>query len=1085
MRGSSAFSLFRFVNFFSISIKHFFLPFVPTVSDLDIDGFPPCDFNKLSPSSSVFTCDKLFCFLLGFRRRFCLKKTKLKSPRKHQMPEQIPVFPSRRWSHCRSKTVRTLALILSLFNDDSHCSPAIRISPEAPKLGLGTQQELCNDLVDHGGLKPENLSIESTKAVGIHNGTSSPEHIVTNQLDERTRSEGYEYLVCREVCTPSNMSVEKDLLANSGTVPINDRSEHLISEQTVPQYGDRFYVSTEFHQFPAHPALGMDGASSKSGEVGGIMEDRELSKLSGENAGVNGFPKGASELEQIVTKESEHGTRLEGNENIACSNSVHSHSNSRMEEDLVADIVVVSSDNHFNNSLLEQNDVVGIGNVAGKVEYAANFDFSNKSSEEFAVQDGASSPKQSVTVDFGHRMELKGNGDLTFGDILKDTHISLEKDQVANEVGVSINNYNNGILCSERIDVDVLPKVPEVIESELLKSKSMLENDLIPYKSMSVNNAKNGASLAHMVKKQEYAMQRKELDLKESPSYKVTPDFSVSFVSDGGIEDGEIPNDSGVSDHSFYSYSEDAVLASKGVGGRVFGKVMKKEKFSDKCKKHKGEYEDCVQAELNGRKRKEQEARFGTLVINEKKKGNGSKEDINCSIAPPEVTQLHEEMLDKNATQTCPMTSKKKDVESYDKKKRGPLTENRKMMKKLQKKRKRAEINKLVGVKRLKLKPVLKPKPVTYCKHYLRGRCRQGDLCKFSHDTIPLTKSMPCKHFAYHSCLKGDDCPFDHELSNYPCDNYMSKGSCIRGDKCLFSHKILPKEGTSTSLNAGKLELESSALLDRNLRKEVNIDSSSCCNVNNLSKDTSVWVPFSVGTIPHSKPYQNVVGKRLKPLVQVPRGIRFLVNGNTPLDDSNRKQHGDFPSNGCNGIEICNQERESVPDKHQNLNEMLGRAPPAVPPSGIRFLSMGKVPLSDPAKQQGGGFPSKQDGVELCNLKNLSASHKLQNPNESAVSLSKPPVSIGHSMTPLAEGNDKSVQSSSQKALSSTLAFAAKHESEMWLGHSTSSPAFFAEVSKASRNNSNFSTGNSQNEPMKTNKILEEFLFGVSGNGNQ
>lgn len=45
----------------------------------------------------------------------------------------------------------------------------------------------------------------------------------------------------------------------------------------------------------------------------------------------------------------------------------------------------------------------------------------------------------------------------------------------------------------------------------------------------------------------------------------------------------------------------------------------------------------------------------------------------------------------------------------------------------LQKKKriKRAETNKRLGVKRLKIQPILKPKTVTYCRHYLRGRCQE------------------------------------------------------------------------------------------------------------------------------------------------------------------------------------------------------------------------------------------------------------------------------------------------------------------------------------------------------------------------
>jgi hypothetical protein len=54
---------------------------------------------------------------------------------------------------------------------------------------------------------------------------------------------------------------------------------------------------------------------------------------------------------------------------------------------------------------------------------------------------------------------------------------------------------------------------------------------------------------------------------------------------------------------------------------------------------------------------------------------------------------------------------------------------------------KRAQERIALGVKKLKLKPVApKPKPIKYCRHYLKGRCHEGDKCKFSHDTIPETK---------------------------------------------------------------------------------------------------------------------------------------------------------------------------------------------------------------------------------------------------------------------------------------------------------------------------------------------------------
>eukprot|EP01018_Ginkgo_biloba_P004015 Gb_19975 [translate_table: standard] len=138
--------------------------------------------------------------------------------------------------------------------------------------------------------------------------------------------------------------------------------------------------------------------------------------------------------------------------------------------------------------------------------------------------------------------------------------------------------------------------------------------------------------------------------------------------------------------------------------------------------------------------------------------------------------------------------------------KRGPLTAERKEKRKITKKKKRAMKNKQLGVKRLKLAPVTQSKPVVFCKFYMKGRCAQGKLCPFSHDTIPITKSEICKYHVNKCCLKGEECPFSHDLSGFPCKFYHTKGYCLDGDVCRFSHAPLTGKALQEIIKQGELE---------------------------------------------------------------------------------------------------------------------------------------------------------------------------------------------------------------------------------------------------------------------------------------
>ncbi|KAF9616978.1 hypothetical protein IFM89_033048 [Coptis chinensis] len=254
----------------------------------------------------------------------------------------------------------------------------------------------------------------------------------------------------------------------------------------------------------------------------------------------------------------------------------------------------------------------------------------------------------------------------------------------------------------------------------------------------------------------------------------------------------------------------------------------------------------------------------------------------------------------------------------YKTKERTPrvMTEKRRESKKKTKRKKRAEQDKMSGVKRLKLHTISKPIQVKYCKHYLKGSCHQGDSCKYSHD---IKKPEFCKYFL-NNCLKGADCPYDHDPSKYPCHKYQSEGFCVRGAACQFSHKVPLANSSSAASDAKqKAELQGSAILGRQPNK-----GSTSKESLNMSKNMTRDTPASFGTIRHQG--QNTVD--LKPPAQAPKGISFLMFGN----DSSKQPDGQCqsPPVGDNVASTCFK-NQGVSERLYSSNKTSGRMSSILP----------------------------------------------------------------------------------------------------------------------------------------------------------
>ncbi|XP_051131078.1 zinc finger CCCH domain-containing protein 65-like [Andrographis paniculata] len=543
----------------------------------------------------------------------------------------------------------------------------------------------------------------------------------------------------------------------------------------------------------------------------------------------------------------------------------------------------------------------------------------------------------------------------------EDCAIQSDKEQTIENSMFDIQMGDLGAL--ERLEVDKDFSVSDF--SEILDS--CFDMDMVFHTSDTVSESQeNGLILEEGTKKNSVLeLQLKEMEL-EKLMYNSGVGESTSCPSaNGEMEEGEISDDFMAIDASFDTLSEDIVLmqektvemehASQAAPGKEF--ICDAEVSGDM----QHEMADASLIETMNRDNNCTRIESRTTVAHVEDscvKSVASDGEAGTQSSGPRVSCVEngtpvDIIIQQNAAESQLSDIIEMNGDMKKKRKKGPLTKEKRAKKKKKERIKRAEKNRKLGVKRLKLPPITKKKKIVYCRHYIHGRCHEGEKCKFSHDTVPLTKSKPCGHFARRSCMKGDDCPFDHELSKYPCNNYATQGFCTRGSDCLFSHEIpanqnlsvLTKEGSSTASKVPKPGLK----LPSSLK---NSDSSKIADNHGVFSQKNGAKLFSA----ENNSLHQGIGPASKTTGKVPKGVSFLLNEeNSRCESSGSKQSGSTLKTSVGGSETA-----KFAISADKINELPERAV-LKKPRGLNFLSFAKLPADGSTSEIISGLLSKHN----------------------------------------------------------------------------------------------------------------------------
>ncbi|XP_065849226.1 uncharacterized protein [Euphorbia lathyris] len=868
--------------------------------------------------------------------------------------------PIRRKSHLKSQTYFTLVRILShCANHPQLCRPA-QIDHQEPRpdnssneVGDASEEEVhkYNELVGPPGMDQDSFlaqghlpTNESVKAIGVQDGGFTDTHSVIDEIENIMNIDEEDDQNNLTVNYTNGTGLQGEGFGNLKQL-LMDELEHAMKGNEEVARDNNSEGNEEVAR--DNNSKGNEEVARDNNSEGNEEVARDNDPEGNEEVARDNNPEGNEEVARDNNpegnEEAARDNNSEGNEEVARDNNPEGNEEVARDNNSEGNEEVARDNNSGGNEEVARDnnsggneEVARANNSGGKEEVARD---NNSGGKEEVARDNNSEGKEEGARD----NNSKGNEE-----VARDNNSNLTTGGNQCGGGAVAFSDSQGYFDLQSI---VMLECSNDGQQQVDKERSSDNNEDII--SLIINN-EIGSNIA---------TQEIEMDFQKPVHAIGAVSFSNHMTEGNGMEEGEISAEFEVSDKSVMSYGDAAVpqeqrkqlsedvdrnklpsSEKEEVNRKDFVKATTKEKVEANdvkkemvCKRKIVVYEDSILAEETHRHKRQKKDR----ETKEPRKGNGDKGKKQSNVDSQIVCSDNSVSSIQSSDQTTgdkKIMSKDKDAGENNKKKHGPPSEQKKAKKKEKKRKLRAQKNRELGVKRLKLRPVQKPKPISYCRHYINGRCHEGEKCKFSHDTVPLTKSKPCGHFARNSCMKGDDCPFDHQLSKYPCNNYASTGYCSRGEGCLFSHKIPLKEDLPSTSNVSTPDLKKTSLPGMSSSKK-QLDSSG------TSLPSSKASPGTRGFISCKNTVQNVAKSVLSPTVLAPKGISFLSAGKSPISESIDSTPSSSSVRKNERFEDGNKADQSTSEKTLSSNDMPKGTQPSIAPKGINFLSFGKAPL--------------------------------------------------------------------------------------------------------------------------------------------